>query len=205
MRISRTFPFSAPRRGFCLAQVLCSLILAATPLAAQEPEALRGDVPYVPTPPDVVEAMLKLGGVKSGDILYDLGCGDGRIVVMAVQKFGARTGTGIDINPQRIKEAQENARQAGVSDKARFIEKNLFEADIHDATVVTLYLLPEVNLRLRPKLLNDLKVGTRIVSHQFDMGDWQPDKTIQLDWRTVYLWTVTEKAKKAYGGAAAGK
>jgi SAM-dependent methyltransferase len=229
MRISRAFPFSAPRRGFCLAQVLCSLILAAAPLAAQAPEAPRGnvpysnypqppevsprrapeaprgDVPYVPTPPEVVEAMLKLGGIKSGDILYDLGCGDGRIVIMAVQKFGARTGTGIDINPERIKEAQENARQAGVSDKARFIEKNLFDADVHDATVVTLYLLPEVNLRLRPKLLNDLKVGTRIVSHQFDMGDWQPEKKIQLDWRTVYLWTVTEEAKKAYGGAAAGK
>jgi len=229
MRTSRAFPFSAPRGGFCAAQVLCSLILAAAPLAAQEPpaprrnvpfknyvqpaeipapqepEAPRGDVPYVPTPPEVVEAMLKLGGVKSGDILYDLGCGDGRIVVMAVQKFGAQIGTGVDLNPVRIKEALENARQAGVSDKTRFIEKNLFDADIHDATVVTLYLLPEVNLRLRPKLLNDLKVGTRIVSHQFDMGDWQPEKKIQLDWRTIYLWTVTEKAKKDYGGAAAGK
>ena len=205
MRTSRTFPFSVPRKGFCLAQVLCTLILAATPLAAQEPEALRGDVPYVPTPPEVVEAMLKLGEVKSGDILYDLGCGDGRIVVMAVQKFGARSGTGVDINPERIKEAQENARQAGVADKARFIEKNLFDADFHDATVVTLYLLPEVNLRLRPKLLNDLKVGTRIVSHQFNMGDWHPDKEIEIGWRTIYLWTVTEKAKKDYGGAAAGK
>jgi SAM-dependent methyltransferase len=225
MRASRTFPFSLPRKGFCLAQVLCSLILAAAPLAAQEvqarpvhvtytnypqppevsspqePEAPRGDVPYVPTPPEVVEAMLKLGQVHAGDILYDLGCGDGRIVVMAVQKFGARTGTGIDINPQRIKEALENARQAGVTDKARFIEKNLFDADIHDATVVTLYLLPDVNLRLRPKLLDDLKVGTRIVSHQFDMGDWQPDKKVEIGWRTIYLWTVTEKAKKDYGGA----
>jgi SAM-dependent methyltransferase len=219
-------PFSAPRKGFCLAQVLCLLILAAAPLAAQapqvrvpyknyvqpaeisppqEPQAPRGDVPYVPTPPEVVESMLKLGQVHTGDVLYDLGCGDGRIVVMAVQKFGAKAGTGIDINPQRIKEAQENARQAGVSDKARFIEKNLFEADFHDATVVTLYLLPEVNLRLRPKLLNDLKVGTRIVSHQFDMGDWKPDQTIQLDWRTVYMWTVTDKAKKDYGGAAPAK
>ena len=201
--ISRSAVF-AHRGGVCLAQVACSLVLALAPLAAQQGDVHR-DVPYVPTPPDVVEAMLKLGGVKSGDILYDLGCGDGRIVVMAVQKFGAQIGTGVDLNPVRIKEALENARQAGVSDKTRFIEKNLFDADIHDATVVTLYLLPEVNLRLRPKLLNDLKVGTRIVSHQFDMGDWQPEKKIQLDWRTIYLWTVTEKAKKDYGGAAAGK
>ncbi|MGA3094879.1 MAG: class I SAM-dependent methyltransferase [Bryobacteraceae bacterium] len=225
---TRTFPFFLPRGGFCIAQALCSLILAA-PLAAQapeappvhvpyknyvqpaeissrqEPEPLRGDVPYVPTPVEVVEAMLKLGQVHAGDVLYDLGCGDGRIVVMAVQKFGVRTGTGIDIDPQRIKEALENARQAGVSDKTRFIEKNLFDADIHDATVVTLYLLPEVNLRLRPKLLADLKVGTRIVSHQFDMGEWQPDKKVEIGWRTIYLWTVTERAKKEYGGASAGK
>jgi SAM-dependent methyltransferase len=204
MSTSRAFPFSMPRKGLCVAMVLGSVILAAAPLAAQEPAAPRKDVPYVPTPAEVVEAMLKLGQVHAGDILYDLGCGDGRIVVMAVQKFGAKAGTGIDIDPQRIQEALENARQAGVSDKARFIEKNLFDADIHDATVVTLYLLPDVNLRLRPKLLHDLKVGTRIVSHQFDMGDWQPDKTIQLDWRTVYLWTVTEKAKKDYGGPAGG-
>jgi SAM-dependent methyltransferase len=198
------FPFSLPHKGFSLAQILGSLILAAAPLAAQEPAAPLGDVPYVPTPTEVVEAMLNLGQVHAGDVLYDLGCGDGRIVVMAVQKFGAQTGTGIDINPQRIKEALENARQAGVSDKARFIEKNLFDADIHDATVVTLYLLPDVNLRLRPKLLHDLKVGTRIVSHQFDMGDWQPDKKVEIGWRTIYLWTVTEKAKKDYGGPAGG-
>ena len=142
--------------------------------------------------------MLKLGQVKSSDVLYDLGCGDGRIVVTAAQKFGAR-GTGVDINPQRIKEAEDNARQAGVTGKVRFIEKNLFDADIHDATIVTLYLLPDVNMRLRPKLLKDLKVGTRIVSHQFDMGDWKPDQQVHMDWRTIYLWTVTEKAKAAYG------
>jgi len=177
--------------------VLCGLLLALAPLPAQQ-EEVRRDVPYVPTPPDVVETMLKLGEVKKGDILYDLGCGDGRIVVMAAQKFGAR-GTGVDIDPERIKEAEENARQAGVSDRAHFILKNLFEADFHDATVVTLYLLPDVNLKLRPKLLKDLKVGTRIVSHQFDMGEWKPDKQIQLDWRTLYLWTVTEKAKAEFG------
>jgi ribosomal protein L11 methylase PrmA len=142
--------------------------------------------------------MLKLGNVGAGDIHYDLGCGDGRIVVTAVQKFGAARGTGYDIDPQRIKEANENARQAGVTDKVKFIIGNLFEADFHDATVVTLYLLPEVNLKLRPKLLKDLKVGSRIVSHQFDMGDWEPDKKIQIDSRTVYMWTVTEKAKAQF-------
>jgi len=163
-------------------------------------EDVHKDVPYVPTSPAVVEAMLKLGEVQKGDILYDLGCGDGRIVVMAAQKFGVARGTGIDIDPDRIKEAQENARQAGVADHVRFIEKNLFDADFNDATVVTLYLLPEVNLKLRPKLLKELKVGSRIVSHEFDMGEWQPDKKVDIDSRVVYLWTVTEKAKKEFAG-----
>ena len=173
-------------------------MLAVAPLGAQQGDVHR-DVPYVPTPPDVVEAMLNLGGVKKGDIMYDLGCGDGRIVIMAAQKFGA-TGTGVDIDPERIKEAEENAKQAGVTGRVRFLRMNLFDADFHDATVVTLYLLPEVNLKLRPKLLKELKVGTRIVSHQFDMGDWKPDKKVDMDWRTLYLWTVTEQAKAEFGG-----
>ena len=187
----------ARRRSAGLAQVVCSLALALAPLAAQQGDVHR-DVPYVPTPPDVVEAMLKLGDVKKGDIMYDLGCGDGRIVIMAAQKFGAR-GTGVDIDPQRIKEAEDNAKQAGVTDRVHFVQMNLFDADFHDATVVTLYLLPEINLRLRPKLLKELKVGTRIVSHQFDMGEWKPDKQVSMDWRTLYLWTVTEQAKTEYG------
>ncbi|MDX2151760.1 MAG: class I SAM-dependent methyltransferase [Bryobacteraceae bacterium] len=173
-----------------------SLLLAVS-LAAQESE-VRKDVPYVPTPPEVVDAMLKLGNVHNGDVHYDLGCGDGRIVVAAVKQFGAQRATGYDIDPERIKEANENAKQAGVTAKAKFILGNLFEADFRDASVVTLYLLPDVNLRLRPKLLKDLKVGSRIVSHQFDMGEWEPDKKITLDWRTVYLWTVTEKAKAQF-------
>lgn len=185
------------RRGAQIFAAFFTLLLAGIPVAAQESEVHK-DVPYVPTPPEVVEAMLKLGNVGGGDIHYDLGCGDGRIVVTAVQKFGATRGTGYDIDPQRIKEANENARQAGVTDKVKFIIGNLFEADFHDATVVTLYLLPEVNLKLRPKLLKDLKVGSRIVSHQFDMGDWEPDKKIQIDSRTVYMWTVTEKAKAQF-------
>jgi len=184
-----------------LAFLLCSLFLVA-PLLAQWDDG-PGEVPYVPTPPQVVEAMLKLGGITSADIVYDLGCGDGRIVVMAAQKFGA-SGTGIDINPVRIKEAEENARQAGVSKKVRFIEKNLFEADVHEATLVTLYLLPEVNRRLRPILLKQLKVGARIVSHAFDMDDWKPDQKIDADGRIVFLWTVTESAKREFGGGAEG-
>jgi ribosomal protein L11 methylase PrmA len=147
----------------------------------------------------VVSQMLKLGGVKAGDVHYDLGCGDGRIVIAAVKDFGAVRGTGYDIDPQRIKEANENAQKEGVTAKVKFVIGNLFDADFRDASIVTLYLLPEVNLKLRPKLLKDLKVGSRIVSHQFDMGDWPPDKKIEIDWRTVYLWTVTEKAKAQYG------
>ena len=193
---SPVLPFRA-RRGAQIFAVLVSVFFVSLPGFAQDTEVHK-DVPYVPTTPEVVEAMLKLGGVHTGDVHYDLGCGDGRIVIMAVQKFGAAHGTGYDIDPERIKEANENARQAGVTDKVKFVLGNLFEAEFGDATVVTLYLLPDVNLRLRPKLLKDLKVGSRIVSHQFDMGDWEPDKKINLDWRTLYLWTVTEKAKAKY-------
>jgi SAM-dependent methyltransferase len=185
------------RRGAQIFAALFLVLLVGIPVAAQESEVHR-DVPYVPTPPEVVEAMLKLGNARDGDIHYDLGCGDGRIVILAVQKFGAARGTGYDIDPQRIKEANDNAELAGVTDKVKFILGNLFEADFHDASIVTLYLLPEVNLRLRPKLLKDLKVGSRIVSHQFDMGDWEPDKKIEIGWRTVYMWTVTEKAKAQF-------
>ena len=188
---------SAPRRGAQILVPLFLVLLIGVPVAAQDSEVHK-DVPYVPTPPEVVEAMLKLGNIGPGDVHYDLGCGDGRIVVMAVKKFGAARGTGYDIDPERIREANENARQAGVTGKVKFILGNLFEADFRDANIVTLYLLPEVNLKLRPKLLQDLKVGSRIVSHQFDMGDWEPDKKDQIDWRTVYMWTDTAKAKAQF-------
>ncbi len=197
MRLNSPGSALAPPRGAHLCGILLSIFLTAIPMAAQELQVHK-DVPYVPTPPDVVEAMLKLGNAGAGDVHYDLGCGDGRIVIMAVQKFGAVRGTGYDIDPQRIKEANENATQAGVTDKVKFVIGNLFEADFRDATIVTLYLLPDVNLKLRPKLLKDLKVGSRIVSHQFDMGDWAPDKRIEVGWRSVYLWTVTEKAKAQF-------
>ena len=179
-----------------LATFLFLVFVAAAPLCAQWDDP-PGDVPYVPTPQHVVDAMLKLGGAKKGDVVFDLGCGDGRIVVTAAEKFGAR-GTGVDINPERIAEAEANAKKAGVTGRVRFIQKNLFDADIHEATLVTLYLLPDVNLRLRPKLLKDLSLGTRIVSHSFDMGDWKPDKKAEVDGRTLYLWIVTEQAKAAW-------
>lgn len=185
----------ATKSAHLASATLLALLWSAVPLTAQEE---NGDVPYVPTPPSVVEAMLKLGQVHRGDVLFDLGCGDGRIVITAARSFEA-TGAGIDIDPQRIAEATENARKSGVTDKVRFIEKNLFDADIAEATVVTLYLLPEVNLRLRPRLLAQLRNGTRIVSHSFDMGDWKPDRTVEADGRTLYLWTVTDAARQAYG------
>lgn len=149
----------------------------------------KGEVPYVPTPEEVVEAMLKLAEVKASDTVYDLGCGDGRIVVMAAKKFGAN-GVGIDIDPERIREANENARTNGVEAKCKFIEQDLYEADIKAASVVTLYLLSSVNLKLKPKLQKDLKPGTRIVSHQFDMGDWKPEKKVDVGYRPIYLWRI---------------
>jgi ribosomal protein L11 methylase PrmA len=144
--------------------------------------------------------MLKMGKVGKNDVLYDLGCGDGRIVVTAAKRFGTR-GVGIDIDPDRIKEANENARTAKVTDRVKFIQGDLFDADIKDATVVTLYLLPEVNLKLKPKLLSELKPGTRVVSHNYDMGDdWKPEQTVKLtvdgSEHVVYSWTVPAKGGK---------
>jgi len=147
------------------------------------------DVIYVPTPYEVVDEMLKLAGVKKGDVLYDLGSGDGRIPVTAAKKFGIRA-VGIDIDPTRIEEAKENAKKNGVTKLVEFRNEDLFRAKLGDATVVTLYLLPDLNVKLRPKLLTELKPGSRIISHQFDMGTWKPEKRIELNGRTIYLWTV---------------
>ncbi|WP_162052625.1 SAM-dependent methyltransferase [Pontibacter pamirensis] len=170
-----------------LFMAVCATVL----MAAQEMMAQNLDVPYVPTRQVVVDAMLDIAKVSENDVLYDLGCGDGRIVVTAAKERGA-TGTGVDIDPERIAEANANAREANVTDKVRFVEGNLFEMDLSEATVVTLYLLPKVNMQLRPKLLQ-LKPGTRIVSHAFDMGDWEPDQTIQVDGSTIHFWTVPER------------
>ncbi len=137
------------------------------------------EVPYVPTPEEVVVKMLKMAKVTRNDIVYDLGCGDGRIVITAAKVFGAR-GVGVDLDPNLIRRSNENARKAGVTDRVRFIEQDLFETDIREATVVALYLLPELNLQLRPKLLRDLKPGSRVVAHEFDMGEWKPDDTAKV-------------------------
>ncbi len=178
--------------------VFALTMAASAPSSAAQWEEGK-DVPFVPTPPRVVEAMLKLAEVTSSDFVIDLGCGDGRIVVAAAKQFKAR-GRGVDFNPKRIQEAKANARQAGVNNRVEFVQGDFYDADIHDATVVTLYLLSSVNLKLRPKLLRELKVGSRIVSHGFDMGDWKPDKTEEKDGRVLRVWTVTEEAKTAYGG-----
>ena len=155
------------------------------------------DVPYVPTKFPVVDEMLKMAGVQATDILYDLGCGDGRIVIGAAQKYGAR-GVGIDLDPERIRESENNAAKAGVSDKVRFVTGDLFEADIREATVVSLYLLTAVNLRLRPRLFQELRPGTRIVSHNFGMGRWLPDASSEVDVdgvrHDVFLWVIPANA-----------
>jgi SAM-dependent methyltransferase len=160
----------------------------------------RLDVPYVPTPQPVVDKMLEMAAVTEKDVVYDLGCGDGRIVVTAARKFGAR-GVGVDIDPERIKESNANAKEAGVTDRVTFMRQDLFKIDLREATVVTLYLLPEINLKLRPKLFKELAPGTRIVSHDFDMGDWKPERTETVNDQgiehTLYYWTIPAKADQA--------
>jgi SAM-dependent methyltransferase len=189
-------------RSFWCAGLLAAILFAAVGKAQENQPRRPPDVPFVPTTDQAVQAMLKLADVKKTDVVYDLGCGDGRIVIAAARDFGARA-VGIDINPQRIAEAKENAQKAGVEKLVRFEENDLFEADIHEATVVTLFLLSSVNLKLRPKLLNDLKPGTRIVSNTFDMGDWKPEKEVTVDdpeqgsyfSRRLFLWTVPPRPK----------
>ncbi len=181
--------------------------IATTPpvTALTEPRSEIGDVPtssempertpdviYVPTPPEVVDAMLTLAEVRKGDVLYDLGSGDGRIPIAAAKAHGVR-GTGIDIDPQRIREANQNARDAGVTELVTFKQADLFQSDFSDATVVTLYLLDSLNEKLRPKLLAELKPGTRIVSHAFRMGDWEPEQIVEVGPQTIYRWTIPER------------
>ena len=177
---------------------LAVLVLLVCVSAAQTAAPQRApDVPYIPTTEAAVHEMLKLASVKSSDLVYDLGCGDGRLVIAAAKEYGAR-GVGIDINPDRIREANENARKSGVENLVRFEENDLFKADIHEASVVTLFLLNSVNLQLRPKLLQELKPGTRIVSNTFRMGDWLPEREATVEGtdvkaflsRKLYLWTV---------------
>jgi SAM-dependent methyltransferase len=165
------------------------LPIAFALLLAQQPEPVYINAPYVASSDKVVSAMLKLADVSKSDFVYDLGCGDGRIVISAAKEYGAH-GTGIDLNPRRIEDARGNARKAGVESLVKFEVNDLFAADIHNATVVALYLLPDVNLRLRPKLLKDLNPGSRVVSNSFGMGDWKPEKEQIVDGSHIYLWTI---------------
>ncbi len=171
------------------------------PAAAPAKELRSPDVMFVPTPHEVVEAMLTVAKVGKGDVLYDLGSGDGRIPITAAQKYGIARGIGIDINPERIKEAEANLKQAGVGDRVRFVNADLFETDISDATVITLYLLPALNLKLLPKLLKEVKPGTRIVSHAFDMGTWKPEQSLNIGGRSVYFWTIPAPGTPSYAAA----
>jgi predicted O-methyltransferase YrrM len=161
---------------------------------AVAPPALRApDVRYEPTDTEVVQVMLKLAGVKPGDVVYDLGCGDGRIVISAVLQAAAR-GVCVDIDPQRIAEARQNAQKAGVADRIRFLTQDLLATDIRDATVVMLFLSPELNLKVRPKLLRELRPGARVVSHWHDMGDWKAQQIVRISSsgreRPIYLWEI---------------
>jgi len=194
-------------RDLAAAFLLAVTLLAGSPLPAQQAPAQVAapartpDVPYEPTPPEIVKTMLDLAKVGPNDLVYDLGSGDGRIVIMAAKEYGAR-GVGVDIDPQRIAESNANARRAGVTDRVRFIEGDLFATDFYPATVVTLFLWPSVNMQLRP-LLRALKPGTRIVSYVHDLGDWRPEQVVKVKGqhgeRNVYLWIVPAS------GAAAGE
>lgn len=150
-------------------------------------------VPFVPTPQEVVDKMIELAGVKKGDTVYDLGSGDGRIVITAAKK-GARA-VGFEIDPDLLKESRENIKKAGVAERAEIRQQDILTVDLSPASVVTMYLLPDVNLKLKPKILSQLKPGSRVVSHAFDMGDWKPNKTEQVNGRTVYLWIIPAKRK----------
>jgi precorrin-6B methylase 2 len=174
------------RRLILLSLVPCTAALVVALQTASTDSKL--DVPYVPTPEPVVEQMLELADVGPKDVVYDLGSGDGRIVVAAAKR-GARA-VGVDLDPDRIRDARANVRRAGVEDRVELRQGDLFEVDLRPATVVTIYLLPNVNLELRPKLMRELKSGTRIVSHSFDMGEWKPDRTVEVDGRKIYLWIV---------------
>lgn len=154
---------------------------------------LMAQVVYVPTKQIVVDAMLELAEVSESDVVYDLGCGDGRIVITAAKRYGAR-GKGVDFDPERIKESKENAIKAGVSDKVEFVVQDMFETDVSQATVVMLFLLDSLNLQLLPKLLEQMEPGSRIVSHVFTMGDWEPEKMEFIEGAPIFLWTVPEKA-----------
>jgi SAM-dependent methyltransferase len=185
--------------GLCLTLLTVSAIILTAPLAAQQTATSESLAPYVPTPQEVVDRMLALAKVTKSDVVYDLGCGDGRIVVTAAKQFGAK-GVGVDIDPQRIKESEANAKAAGVQHLVSFKLQDAMTVDVSPATVVTLYLLSASNMKLRPILTKQLRPGARIVSHAFTMGDWAPEKTDEFadqngTMRTLYLWTADGKVR----------
>jgi SAM-dependent methyltransferase len=161
--------------------------------AQDSPFESKKIVPYVPSPEYVVDKMIELAGVKKGDVVYDLGSGDGRIVIAAAKK-GARA-VGFEIDPDLVAESRANIQKAGVQESAEIRNQDILTVDLSAASVVTMYLLPDVNLKLRPNLLSQLKPGSRIVSHSFDMGDWKPDKVERVEGRTIYFWTVPAKGR----------
>ena len=173
-------------------RAIATLLVSIAALAASQQPKRTPDIHFVPTPDEVVEAMLRLAEVSANDLVYDLGSGDGRIPITAARRFGAR-GVGIDLDPELVAQATRSAQEAGVADRVRFVEGDIFESDISPATVVTLYLLTSINERLRPKLQKELRPGTRIVSHQFRMGDWNPEREIVIDFRPLFLWRVPKR------------
>jgi SAM-dependent methyltransferase len=173
-------------------RAVATLIVSIAALAASQQPKRTPDIHFVPTPDEVVEAMLRLADVGANDVVYDLGSGDGRIPITAARRFGAR-GVGIELDPALVAQATRSAQQAGVADRVRFVEGDIFESDISPATVVTLYLLTSINERLRPKLQKELRPGTRIVSHQFRMGDWEPERDVVVDFRSLFLWRVPKR------------
>jgi cyclopropane fatty-acyl-phospholipid synthase-like methyltransferase len=178
-----------PWRAAILAAVAALAAHAELPRVPAKVAAINA--PYITTPPEVVDRMLTLAAVSRSDTVYDLGCGDGRIVIAAARKYGAR-GVGIDIDPERIREARENARRAGVSKLVEFRQQDLFDAEIRDATVVTIYLLPSLHAALRPKFMDELRPGARIVAHSFPMGTWRAEREVEFQGYRLYLWTVPE-------------
>ena len=183
------------RRAFLTAAGVMAAAPAMIALAlAQQDPAPRLDVPYVPTPQDVVDEMLRIVQPREGDFVMDLGCGDGRMLVTAAREYGV-PGFGVDINPVRIEEAVANAKAANVADKVKFEVRNLFETPIKDATILTMYLLPSVNIKLRPRILEEMRPGSRVVSHAFHMGEWEPDIHTIVNGSRVYHWVVPAKVE----------
>jgi SAM-dependent methyltransferase len=189
----RLSPDLVTRRRALRAAALLALVSALPRARAQAVAPERPlDVPYVPTPMGVVDAMLGLASVRKSDTLIDLGCGDGRIVIRAAERFGCR-GIGVDLDPVRVAEARQNAREKKVEALTQFVVGDVFEFDFSKATVVTMYLLPSINLKLRPRLQAELAPGTRIVSHDFDMGDWKPERRREVENSVIYLWTIPNR------------